>query len=131
MIGRPSARLQALGHAGTLAREATARDRVRARVSSRAPMTHCAATRRLLGAVGLALLAFPVVACSHLVARSNAGIASLEAEPGPVGTLSRGAKYTGWAVSAPLVAVTTPVAALAWATPWVDLVTAVDIASAP
>jgi hypothetical protein len=72
-----------------------------------------------------------LAACSHLVARSNAGIASLEAEPGSVGAIARGAKYSGWAVSAPLVAVTTPVAALAWATPWVDLVVAVDIASAP
>jgi hypothetical protein len=79
----------------------------------------------------LALLPFPLGACSHLVTRSNAGIASLEAEPDALGALSRGAKYSGWAVSAPLVAVTTPVAALAWATPWVDLVTAVDIASAP
>jgi hypothetical protein len=86
---------------------------------------------RLVAAAALALLAFPLAACSHLVAHSNAGIASLEAEPGSVGALSRGAKYTGWAVSAPLVAVTTPVATLAWATPWVDLVTAVDIASAP
>jgi hypothetical protein len=81
--------------------------------------------------VVLALLALPLAACSHLVTRSNAGIPSLEAEPGAVGAIARGAKYSGWAVSAPLVAVTTPVAALAWATPWVDLVVAVDIASAP
>ena len=94
-------------------------------------MRRRAATRRLLGVAVLALLPFPLAACSHLVARSNAGIASLEAEPDSLAALSRSAKYTGWAVSAPLVAVTTPVAALAWATPWVDLVTAVDIASAP
>ena len=43
---------------------------------------------------------------------SKQRLASLEAEPGSVGALSRGAKYSGWAVSAPLVAVTTPVAAL-------------------
>jgi hypothetical protein len=92
---------------------------------------HRAATRRLLGAALLALLPCSLAACSHLVAHSNAGIASLEAEPGSVGAIARGAKYSGWAVSAPLVAVTTPVAALAWATPWVDLVVAVDIASAP
>jgi hypothetical protein len=69
--------------------------------------------------------------CSHLVTHSNAGIASLESEGGSVGALSRTAKYAGWAVSAPLVAGMTPVAALAWATPWVDMVEAVDIASAP
>jgi hypothetical protein len=86
---------------------------------------------RRVAAAALVLLTFPLAACSHLVAHSNAGIASLEAEPGSVGAIARGAKYSGWAVSAPLVAVTTPVAALAWATPWVDLVTAVDIASAP
>jgi len=65
------------------------------------------------------------------VERSNAGIASLEEEAGALGTISRGAKYSGWAISAPLVAGMTPVAALAWATPWVDLSAAVDIASAP
>jgi hypothetical protein len=65
------------------------------------------------------------------VERSNAGIASLEEDPGALGTISRGAKYSGWAISAPLVAGMTPVAALAWATPWVDLAGAVDIASAP
>jgi hypothetical protein len=71
------------------------------------------------------------VACSHLVERSNAGISLLEADPGPLGAISRGAKYTGWVISAPLVAGMTPVAALAWATPWVDLSEAVDLASAP
>jgi hypothetical protein len=87
--------------------------------------------RRLPGAACLALAVTVHAACSHLVERSNAGIPSLEADPGAVGTISRGAKYSGWAVSAPLVAGMTPVAALAWATPWIDLVEAVDIASAP
>ena len=83
------------------------------------------------GAARLALVACFLAACSHLVERSNAGIASLEEDPDALGAISRGAKYSGWAVSAPLVAGMTPVAALAWATPWVDLVDAVDIASAP
>jgi hypothetical protein len=87
--------------------------------------------RRLTGMAGLGLAAYLLAGCSHLVERSNAGIASLEAEPGALGTISRGAKYSGWVVSAPLVAGMTPVAALAWATPWVDLADAVDIASAP
>jgi hypothetical protein len=87
--------------------------------------------QRVRGAARLALVACFLAACSHLVERSNAGIASLEEDPGALGTISRGAKYSGWVVSAPLVAGMTPVAALAWATPWVDLADAVDIASAP
>jgi hypothetical protein len=87
--------------------------------------------RRCLGAAHLALVACLLGACSHLVGGSNAGIASLEEDPGALGAISRSAKYAGWAVSAPLVAGMTPVAALAWATPWVDLADAVDIASAP
>ena len=87
--------------------------------------------QRVPGAARLALVACFLAACSHLVERSNAGIASLEEDPGALGTISRGAKYSGWVVSAPLVAGMTPVAALAWATPWVDLADAVDIASAP
>jgi hypothetical protein len=87
--------------------------------------------QRVRGAARLALAACFLAACSHLVERSNAGIASLEEDPGALGTISRGAKYSGWVVSAPLVAGMTPVAALAWATPWVDLADAVDIASAP
>jgi hypothetical protein len=87
--------------------------------------------QRFLGAARLALVACVLAACSHLVGRSNAGIATLEEDPGALGAISRSAKYSGWAVSAPLVAGMTPVAALAWATPWVDLADAVDIASAP
>jgi hypothetical protein len=87
--------------------------------------------QRVRGAACLALVACLLAACSHLVERSNAGFASLENDSGALGTISRGAKYSGWAASAPLVAGMTPVAALAWATPWVDLVDAVDIASAP
>ncbi|HEV8311161.1 MAG TPA: hypothetical protein VGW35_26150 [Methylomirabilota bacterium] len=79
----------------------------------------------------LALVSCSLVACSYLVERSNAGISALEEDAGPLGAISRGAKYSGWAISAPLVAGMTPVAALAWATPWVDLSDAVDIASAP
>jgi dienelactone hydrolase len=79
----------------------------------------------------LVLFSLSLVACSHLVEHSNAGISSLETDPGAVGAISRGAKYSGWAISAPLVAGMTPVAALAWATPWVDLSEAVDLASAP
>jgi hypothetical protein len=48
-----------------------------------------------------------------------------------VGSIARGAKYFGWGLSAPAVLALTPVAMLAWATPWVDLPLAVDIASAP
>ena len=87
--------------------------------------------QRFLGAARLALVGCFLGACSYLVERSNAGIASLEEDPGALGAISRSAKYSGWAVSAPLVAGMTPVAALAWATPWVDLADAVDIASAP
>jgi hypothetical protein len=94
-------------------------------------MKHSATAQNFPGAALLALFSLSLVACSHLVERSNAGISSLEADPGPLGAISRGAKYSGWAVSAPLVAGMTPVAALAWATPWVDLSEAVDIASAP
>jgi hypothetical protein len=67
--------------------------------------------------------------CSHLVERSNAGIAFLEGSR--VGPVARGAKYTGWALSAPLMVGAAPVAGLAWLTPWVDLALAVDINSAP
>jgi hypothetical protein len=45
--------------------------------------------------------------------------------------VARGGKYIGWGVAAPAVLAMTPVAALAWASPWVDLPLAVDIASAP
>jgi hypothetical protein len=91
----------------------------------------CRWRRRVSCGALLALFSLSLVACSHLVERSNAGISSLEASPDPLGAISRGAKYVGWAISAPLVAGMTPVAALAWATPWVDLSEAVDIASAP
>lgn len=94
-------------------------------------MKHGTTIQRFAGAALLALFSFSLVACAHLVERSNAGISSLEEDSGPLGAISRGAKYSGWAISAPLVAGMTPVAALAWATPWVDLSDAVDIASAP
>jgi len=94
-------------------------------------MKYSTTIQRFSGTALLALFSFSVVACSHLVERSNAGISSLEEDSGPLGAISRGAKYSGWAISAPLVAGMTPVAALAWATPWVDLSEAVDIASAP
>jgi hypothetical protein len=66
-----------------------------------------------------------------VVGRSNAGIAVLEESPAPAGPIARGGKYFGWGLSAPAVLALTPPAALAWATPWVDLPLAVDIASAP
>ena len=83
------------------------------------------------GVIGAALVLAGLLAggCSHLVERSNAGIAFLEESR--VGPVARGAKYAGWAVSAPLVAAAAPVALLAWLTPWVDLPLAVDINSAP
>jgi hypothetical protein len=83
------------------------------------------------GAALVSIFTFSLVACSHLLEHSNAGISSLEADPGRLKVIAQGAKYSGWAVSAPLVAGMIPVAALAWATPWVDLPDAVDIASAP
>jgi hypothetical protein len=94
-------------------------------------MKHGRTIKRLADAALLVLLSFSLVACSHLVEHSNAGISFLEEDAGAVGAISRGAKYSGWVISAPLVAAMTPVAALAWATPWVDLSEAVDIASAP
>ena len=77
------------------------------------------------------VVALVVCACSHVVDHSNAGIARLEEAPSPVGPVARGGKYVGWGLAAPLVLALSPVAALAWATPWVDLPLAVDIASAP
>jgi hypothetical protein len=94
-------------------------------------MKHGTSTQRLATAALLVVLCFSLVACSHLVERSNAGISFLEEDAGPVGGISRGAKYSGWVISAPLVAAMSPLAALAWATPWMDLSEAVDIASAP
>lgn len=63
--------------------------------------------------------------CSYVVERSNAGIAVLEESPAPVGSIARGGKYLGWGLSAPAVLALVPFAALAWATPWVDLPTRV------
>jgi hypothetical protein len=77
----------------------------------------------------LLLAALLAGGCSHLVVRSNAGIAFLE--DSRVGSVARGAKYTGWALSAPLIVAAGPLAGLAWLTPWVDLPLAVDINSAP
>jgi hypothetical protein len=81
--------------------------------------------------IGAALLLTTLLAggCSHLVERSNAGIAFLE--DSRVGPVARGAKYAGRALSAPLIVAAAPVAGLAWLTPWVDLPLAVDINSAP
>ncbi len=87
--------------------------------------------RMALRLLGGALACLPLLGCSQLVDRSNAGIAVLEEAPFPVGPVSRGAKYTGWCLSAPSVVVLCPVAALAWATPWVDLPQAVDLATIP
>ena len=78
----------------------------------------------------LVLAAVLLPGCSHLVERSNCGIVSLESDPA-VGGVARGAKYAGWALGAPVTVALAPVAALAWATPWVDLPQAVDFASAP
>lgn len=69
--------------------------------------------------------------CSYALGHHNAGIAHLERAPGPAGALATGAKYVGWAASAPLALALSPVSALAWATPWVDLPLAIDIVSAP
>lgn len=88
---------------------------------------------RLLSALTALAAAVTLVicGCSHVVDYSNAGIAQLEEAPSPVGPAARGGKYVGWGLAAPLVLALSPVAALAWATPWVDLPLAVDIASAP
>jgi hypothetical protein len=82
-------------------------------------------------ATGAALLLTALLAggCSHLVERSNAGIAFLE--DSRVGPVARGAKYAGWALSAPLLVAVAPITGLAWLTPWVDLPVAVDLNSAP
>ena len=77
------------------------------------------------------LAAFLGGGCSQLVERSNAGIGALETAAGPVGDISRGAKYAGWCLGAPAVAAMVPVAAVAWATPWVDLSMATDLAGLP
>jgi len=89
--------------------------------------------RRLAPTLALAAaLAAPLApGCSLLAGRSNAGIGLLEEGPEPVATLARGAKYLGWGLSAPAVAALAPLAALLWATPWVDLPLAVDLATAP
>ncbi len=69
--------------------------------------------------------------CSHVIGQANGGIPLFEEAGAPVRQASLAAKYAGWAAGAPLVLATLPVAALAWATPWVDLPTAIDIATAP
>lgn len=79
----------------------------------------------------VAVVTLLISGCSYVVDRSNAGISSLEEAPSPVGPVARGGKYVGWGLAAPAVLALSPVAALAWATPWVDLPLAVDIASAP
>jgi hypothetical protein len=84
--------------------------------------------RRSLG-LGLTLLV-TLGGCSRL-GPSNGGIAALEQAGEPVTTLAVGAKYAGWVLSVPLVLAACPIAALAWALPWVDLPDAVDVATAP
>ncbi len=69
--------------------------------------------------------------CSTLVGRSNAGIELFEEGPEPVAATAVSAKYLGWVAASPLGLGLIPFAALAWATPWVDLATAVDIVTAP
>jgi hypothetical protein len=93
----------------------------------RRPVSHDG--RRIGWLVCVVVLFLP--GCSYVVERSNAGIAFLEESPTPVAPIARGAKYVGWGLSAPAVLALTPVALLAWATPWVDLPLAVDVASAP
>lgn len=90
-------------------------------------MQRAFAPRRILSIV---IVALAPGGCSHLAAK-NAGIARLERAGGPAGAVAVGSKYAGWILGAPLAVVLAPVAALAWATPWVDLPLAVDIASAP
>src|SRR5437764_15441879 len=67
--------------------------------------------------------------CSAVLGDANAGIAPLERGRGRVA--AQGAKYAGWIASAPLVLATVPFAALAWATPWIDLADFADIVTAP
>lgn len=82
--------------------------------------------RRLAACLALALLAAP--GCS-LLAGERLGIAALE--EGPAGEVASGFKAAGWLAGAPLSVALAPVAGLLWATPWVDLALAVDIAGAP
>lgn len=87
---------------------------------------------RSRAALLIVALSFALVGgCSFALEHHDAGLAHLEEAPAPAGPLAIGAKYAGWIASAPLVVGLTPVAALAWATPWVDLPLAVDIATAP
>lgn len=86
--------------------------------------------RRRVAAVALSL-ALLAPGCSHVLGRANGGIPAFEEARAPVRQAAVGAKYLGWAASVPLLIATLPVAALAWATPWVDLPTAIDIATAP
>lgn len=86
--------------------------------------------RARLAGLGLALLLVPA-GCSQLVSRGNAGIPHLERASAPVRGVALGAKYAGWVLGAPLALALAPLAALGWATPWVDLPLAVDLASAP
>ncbi len=67
--------------------------------------------------IAIRVVALLLSGCSYVVERSNAGIATLEQSPAPVGSVARGAKYLGWGLAAPAVLAVTPVAALAWATP--------------
>ena len=62
---------------------------------------------------------------------ANGGIPALEYAAPPVRQAAVAAKVLGWIAATPLVTCLVPVALLAWATPWVDLPLAVDIATAP
>src|SRR5690606_19841954 len=86
--------------------------------------------RRRACAAALLLLAL-TPSCSHVIGRANGGIPALEEAGAPVRQAAVGARLVGWIASAPLLVATLPVAALAWATPWVDLPTAIDILTAP
>ncbi len=88
--------------------------------------------RALFLAGALTLAASLAAGCSYALPRSNGGVRFLEERaPAPVARVAVGAKYAGWIAGAPAVAALIPVAALAWATPWVDLPAAVDLVTAP
>ncbi len=80
----------------------------------------------------LIILITPLVSgCSLVLERNNGGIAAFEEGPPPVATISRGGKYLGWAVSAPVTLALSPLAMLVSLTPWVELETAIDFSTAP
>ncbi len=86
---------------------------------------------RFLSLLTLTPALFGAAGCSLAVPRSNAGIALFEQAPAPVGPCSIAAKYAGWAAGAPAAVALAPIAAAAWATPWVDLADVEDVLTAP